>query len=319
MAGTLRSLHGAGPFFKFEELRGGEKLGLEGQGICPGGGPGVCLVTRGTQGRVGVMLCCPSSAPCTGWGTPSPLGLNKPHLPELLQLNSLRSGSQQSLKKPQISCVTRQPSITSREPGKVWLAPPGMWEPLCQQKQLQQGWMCPRGGQVVFAAPASPGHGAVVPKPLRIPAAAAAGAAWALPGLSAPSGASPLAAPGIPELQLFFSLFPFPPFFPPFPAFFFPSPNLRLFIGARRPMNFWCEFIAAGLEGSSPPTAATCSRARSCQGAIGDLLDPPEGPGDERGTQTLSNLALLCHIPLTSEHLSCSCLPLKRRGIFQSR
>lgn len=171
------------------------------------------------KGRGDALL--PEQRSLHSLGTRSPLGLNKPHLPELLQLNSLRSGSQQSLKKPQISCVTRQPSITSREPGKVWLAPPGMWEPLCQQKQLQQGWMCPRGGQVVFAAPASPGHGAVVPKPLRIPAAAAAGAAWALPGLSAPSGASPLAAPGIPELQLFFSLFPFSPF----SRFFFPQPE----------------------------------------------------------------------------------------------
>lgn len=114
-------------------------------------------------------------------------------LPELLQLNSLRSGSQQSLTTYNFVCdkPAQRPPCGA---GRGLAAPSGIWEPPCQQKQVQQGWMWPREGQVVFAAPPSPGHEAAVPNPLQIPAAAARGASQE-PGLADPSGASPLAAP----------------------------------------------------------------------------------------------------------------------------
>lgn len=85
-------------------------------------------------------------------------------------------------------------------------------------------------------------------------------------------------------------------------------------------VNFWYQSIkirqhpGSRLEGSSVQIAATatCSRENICLCAIGDLLYPSKNAGDELCIQIPSNLALLHCMPLRTEHLFYSFLPLKR-------
>lgn len=85
-------------------------------------------------------------------------------------------------------------------------------------------------------------------------------------------------------------------------------------------VNFWYQSIkirqhpGSRLEGSSVQIAATatCSRENICLCAIGVLLYPSKNAGDELCIQIPSNLALLHCMPLRTEHLFYSFLPLKR-------
>lgn len=211
--------------------------------------------------------------------------------------------------------MTSQPSIPPGELREAWLLRRDVGAPL-PAKAGAAGLDVPREGQMVFAAPPSPGTGLwcqtrcefqLLLLGVHPESRGWLGSPWAL----CPSGASPLAAPRILEQQLFCL---FCHFFP-----FSPSPTLGLFIWrlsrACRQRNFWCQFITVRqhlrcrLECSSPLTAprATCSRGRSCQGQLGTcwiLLQI-----QEMNVALKSSLVQLCSVICPSQTSTCCVFP----------
>lgn len=209
--------------------------------------------------------------------------------------------------------MTSQPSIPPGELREAWLLRRDVGAPL-PAKAGAAGLDVPREGQMVFAAPPSPGTGLwcqtrsefqLLLLGVHPESRGWLGSPWAL----CPSGASPLAAPWIPEQQLFCLFLPFFPFFPQ-PQFGF------IYLEAESCLQTE-EFLVsvhygeaasplqAGMQLPSDSASSHLQQEKELPGATGDLLDPPADPGDERGTQILSSSALLRYMPLTNQHLLC--------------
>lgn len=212
--------------------------------------------------------------------------------------------------------MTSQPSIPPGELREAWLLRRDVGAPL-PAKAGAAGLDVPREGQMVFAAPPSPGTGLWCQTrsefQLLLLGVHPESRGWlgSPPGLSAPLEHLPWQLHGF--LNSSFFAF-FCPFFP-----FSPSPNLGLFIWrlsrACRQRNFWCRFITVRqhlrcrLERSSPLTApaATCNRRRSCQGQLGTcwiLLQI-----QEMNVALKSSLVQLCSVICPSQTSTCCVFP----------